>query len=204
VAGEISNLHRAGSGHLYFTLKDERGQVRAALFRSAARRLAFEPENGLEVIVYADVTVYEARGDLQLVVRELEPRGAGALQLAFEQLRRRLEAEGLFDAARKRRLPPLPACLGVVASLHSAALRDVLQVAARRFPAARILMRPPAAGTAQPEIAAALDRLGAQAEVDAILLAWRGPLGPAGVQQRDRRARSCSPVPVVSGVMRST
>ena len=109
VAGEISNLHRAGSGHVYFTLKDERGQVRAALFRSAARRLAFEPEDGLEVLVYADVTVYEARGDLQLVVRELEPRGAGALQLAFEQLRRRLEAEGLFDAARKRALPRLPA-----------------------------------------------------------------------------------------------
>jgi len=205
VAGEISNLHRAGSGHLYFTLKDERGQVRAALFRSAARRLAFEPENGLEVIVYADVTVYEARGDLQLVVRELEPRGAGALQLAFEQLRRRLEAEGLFDAARKRRLPPLPACLGVVASLHSAALRDVLQVAARRFPAARILIAPARVQGegAELEIAAALDRLGAQAGVDAVLLVrGGGSLEDLRAFNSEIVARAIvrSPVPVVSGV----
>ena len=205
MAGEISNLHRAGSGHLYFTLKDERGQVRAALFRSAARRLAFEPENGLEVIVYADVTVYEARGDLQLVVRELEPRGAGALQLAFEQLRRRLEAEGLFDAARKRRLPPLPACLGVVASLHSAALRDVLQVAARRFPAARILIAPARVQGegAELEIAAALDRLGAQAGVDAVLLVrGGGSLEDLRAFNSEIVARAIvrSPVPVVSGV----
>jgi exodeoxyribonuclease VII large subunit len=205
VAGEISNLHRAGSGHLYFTLKDERGQVRAALFRSAARRLAFEPENGLQVIVYADVTLYEARGDLQLVVRELEPRGAGALQLAFEQLRRRLEAEGLFDAARKRPLPPLPSCLGVVASLHSAALRDVLHVAARRFPAARILIagaRVQGEG-AELEIAAALGRLGAQAGIDAILLVrGGGSLEDLRAFNSEMVARAIvrSPVPVVTGV----
>jgi exodeoxyribonuclease VII large subunit len=205
VAGEISNLHRAGSGHLYFTLKDQRGQVRAALFRSAGRRLAFEPENGLEVIVYADVTVYEARGDLQLVVRELQPRGAGALQLAFEQLRRRLAAEGLFDAARKRRLPPLPACLGVVASLHSAALHDVLQVAARRFPAARILIAPTRVQGegAELEIAAALDRLGAQSGVDAVLLVrGGGSLEDLRAFNSEIVARAIvrSPVPVVSGV----
>jgi exodeoxyribonuclease VII large subunit len=179
--------------------------VRAALFRSSARRLAFEPENGLQVIVYADVTVYEARGDLQLVVRELEPRGAGALQLAFEQLRRRLEAEGLFDAARKRPLPPLPACLGVVASLHSAALRDVLHVAARRFPAACILI----AGAhvqgegAEFEIAAALDRLGAQPGVDAILLVrGGGSLEDLRAFNSEKVARAIvrSRVPVVSGV----
>ncbi|HEY8156760.1 MAG TPA: exodeoxyribonuclease VII large subunit [Myxococcota bacterium] len=205
VAGEISNLHRAGSGHVYFTLKDERGQVRAALFRSAARRLAFEPENGLEVIVYADVTVYEARGDLQLVVRELEPRGAGALQLAFEQLRRRLEAEGLFDAARKRALPRLPALVGVVASPTSAALRDVLQIAARRFPAARILI----AGTrvqgegAELEIAAALDALAGRAGIDVVLLV-RGGGSLEDLQafnsEAVARAIARSPAPVVTGV----
>jgi exodeoxyribonuclease VII large subunit len=205
VAGEISNLHRAGSGHLYFTLKDARAQVRAALFRSAARRLAFEPENGLEVIVYADVTVYEARGDLQLVVRELEPRGAGALQLAFEQLRRRLAAEGLFDAARKRALPRLPARLGVVASLHSAALRDVLQVAARRFPAARILIagaRVQGEG-AELEIVAALDALARQPGVDAILLVrGGGSLEDLRAFNSEPVARAIvrSPVPIVCGV----
>jgi exodeoxyribonuclease VII large subunit len=179
--------------------------VRAALFRSAARRLAFEPENGLEVIVYADVTVYEARGDLQLVVRELEPRGAGALQLAFEQLRRRLEAEGLFDAARKRALPRLPALVGVVASPTSAALRDVLQIAARRFPAARILI----AGTrvqgegAELEIAAALDALAGRAGIDVVLLV-RGGGSLEDLQafnsEAVARAIARSPAPVVTGV----
>ncbi|MDH5566959.1 MAG: exodeoxyribonuclease VII large subunit, partial [Myxococcales bacterium] len=111
VVGEISNLRRPASGHVYFTLKDEQGQLRAALFRAAAQRLAFEPEEGMEVLAYGDLTVYEARGDLQIIVRQLEPRGLGALQLAFEQLRRRLEAEGLFDPARKRPLPFLPTCI---------------------------------------------------------------------------------------------
>ena len=96
VVGEISNLHQARSGHAYFTLKDEDGQIRAALFRGAAGRLRFELEEGLEVVVEAEVSIYAARGDLQLIVRGVEPRGLGALQLAFEQLRRRLEAEGLW------------------------------------------------------------------------------------------------------------
>jgi exodeoxyribonuclease VII large subunit len=179
--------------------------VRAALFRSAARRLAFEPENGLEVIVYADVTLYEARGDLQLVVRELEPRGAGALQLAFEQLRRRLEAEGLFDPARKRELPRLPACLGVAASPTSAALRDVLQIAARRFPAARLLLAPTRVQGegAEREIAAALELLSARPEVEAILLVrGGGSLEDLRAFNSELVARAIvrSRAPVVSGV----
>ena len=179
--------------------------MRAALFRSAARRLAFEPENGLEVIVYADVTVYEARGDLQLVVRELEPRGAGALQLAFEQLRRRLEAEGLFAAARKRGLPRLPACLGVVASPTSAALRDVLQIAARRFPAARILIAPTRVQGegAELEIAAALDALAGQVGIDVVLLVrGGGSLEDLRAFNSEAVARAIvrSAVPVVTGV----
>jgi exodeoxyribonuclease VII large subunit len=179
--------------------------VRAALFRSAARRLPFEPENGLEVIVCADVSLYEPRGDLQLLVRELEPRGAGALQLAFEQLRRRLEAEGLFAAARKRPLPRLPACLGVVASPTSAALRDVLQVAARRFPSARIVISPTRVQGegSELEIAAALDALAAYAPVEAILLVrGGGSLEDLRAFNTESVARAItrSRVPVVSGV----
>ncbi len=163
VVGELSNLHRARSGHLYFTLKDDSGQVRAALFRNAARRLAFEPEDGLEVLVYGDLSVYEPRGDLQLIVRQLEPRGLGALQLAFEQLRARLEAEGLFDADRKRPLPARPSRIGVVTSPTGAAIRDVLEVTGRRYRAASILIaatRVQGVGS-EDEIAAAIDALSA-------------------------------------------
>ena len=123
VVGEISNLRRAPSGHCYFTLKDDHAQLRAALFRSAAVRLPFDLEDGLEVVMEAELTVYAPRGDLQLVVRQMEPRGQGALQLAFEQLRRRLEAEGLFDPAKKRPLPPWPRRVGVVTSPSGAAVK---------------------------------------------------------------------------------
>jgi exodeoxyribonuclease VII large subunit len=105
VVGQISNLHNARSGHTYFTLKDEDGQLRAALFRGNAARVRFELEEGLEIVVEAEVSIYAARGDLQLIVRTVEPRGVGALQLAFEQLRRRLDAAGLFAAERKRPIP---------------------------------------------------------------------------------------------------
>jgi exodeoxyribonuclease VII large subunit len=176
VVGEISNLHRAGSGHVYFTLKDDAGQLRAALFRSAARRLTFEPEDGLEVLAYGDLSVYEARGDLQIIVRQLEPRGEGALRLAFEQLRRRLEAEGLFDPARKREPPRAPRSIGVVASPTSAALRDVLQVTGRRCPALPILIAPTRVQGegAEQEIVAALEALGEHDELDVILLVRGG------------------------------
>ena len=140
VAGEVSNFFAAGSGHQYFTLKDAQAQIRCALFRADARLLPFDLEDGLEVVVFAESTIYEARGELQLVVRHVEPRGAGALQLAFEQLRRSLEAEGLFDEARKRELPAMPRRVGVVTSERGAALRDVLEVSGRRFPAAPLLI----------------------------------------------------------------
>ncbi len=176
VVGELSNLHRARSGHLYFTLKDEVGQLRAALFRSAARRLAFEPEDGLEVLVYGELSVYEPRGDLQLIVRQLEPRGLGALQLAFEQLRARLAAEGLFDPDRKRPLPARPSRIGVVTSPTGAAIRDVLEVTGRRYPAASILIAPTRVQGigAEQEIADAIDRLAAQSGLDLILLVRGG------------------------------
>ena len=205
VVGEVSNLHRAGSGHVYFTLKDDAGQLRAALFRSAARRLVFEPEDGLEVLVYGDLSIYEARGDLQIIVRQLEPRGEGALRLAFEQLRRRLQAEGLFDPERKRELPGAPRRIGVVASPTSAALRDVLQVTGRRCPALPILIAPTrvqGAGAEQ-EIVAALEALAARGELDVILLV-RGGGSLEDLQafntESVARAIARAPVPVVCGV----
>jgi exodeoxyribonuclease VII large subunit len=205
VVGELSNLHRARSGHLYFTLKDDTGQVRAALFRNAAKRLAFEPEDGLEVLVYGDLSIYEPRGDLQLIVRQLEPRGLGALQLAFEQLRARLEAEGLFDADRKRPLPARPSRIGVVTSPTGAAIRDVLEVTGRRYGAASILIsatRVQGIG-AEDEIAAAIDAISAQPDVDLILLV-RGGGSLEDLQAFNSevvaRAIARASVPIVSGV----
>jgi exodeoxyribonuclease VII large subunit len=205
VVGEVSNLRRPGSGHVYFTLKDERGQLRAALFRSSARRLAFEPEEGLEVLVYGELTVYEPRGDLQLIVRQLEPRGVGALQVAFEQLRRRLEAEGLFDASRKRALPPRPTRIGVVTSSSGAAIRDVLEVTRRRLPALPVLIAPTRVQGigAEDEIAAALDGLGNRPDVSVVLLVRGGgsleDLQPFNTEVL-ARAVARAPVPVVTGV----
>jgi exodeoxyribonuclease VII large subunit len=205
VVGELSNLHRARSGHLYFTLKDDAGQLRAALFRNAARSLAFEPEDGLEVLVYGDLSVYESRGDLQLIVRQLEPRGLGALQLAFEQLRARLDAEGLFDSDRKRPLPAHPSRIGVVTSPTGAAIRDVLEVTGRRYCAASILIaatRVQGVG-AEDEIAAAIDALSAQPDVDLILLV-RGGGSLEDLQAFNSevvaRAIERAALPVVSGV----
>jgi exodeoxyribonuclease VII large subunit len=205
VAGEVSNLHCAASGHYYFTLKDGGAQLRAALFRSAARRLVFEPEEGLEVLVHGEPSVYEPRGDLQLLVRHLEPRGRGALQIAFEQLRARLASEGLFDPAAKRGLPAIPRCVGVVTSAHGAAIHDVIEVAGRRFPAIPLLLastRVQGDG-AEEEIAAALEALASVPEVDVILLVRGGgsleDLQPYNTERVARALRACR-VPVVSGV----
>jgi exodeoxyribonuclease VII large subunit len=133
VEGEISNFKVYGSGHAYFTLKDEGAQLRAVLFRNRARRIRFEPADGLHVLAFGAVECYAQRGEYQLVVELLEPRGLGALQLAFEQLKIRLEREGLFDQARKRALPRFPRKIGIVTSLSGAALRDMLRVIGRRF-----------------------------------------------------------------------
>ncbi|MHC4164081.1 MAG: exodeoxyribonuclease VII large subunit, partial [Planctomycetota bacterium] len=193
------------SGHVYFSLVDDACRVRCALFRSAARTLAFEPEDGLEVLLYGDVSIYEARGDLQIVARRLEPRGRGSLQLAFEQLRRRLEAEGLFDPERKRPLPPLPGRIGVVTSPTGAAIHDILEVTGRRFPAVPILVAPTRVQGegAEDEIAAALDALTAHGDVDLILLVRGGgsfeDLQPFNTETV-ARAIVRSTVPVLSGV----
>src|ERR1035438_8801908 len=142
VEGEISNLRIPDSGHLYFTLKEESAQIRVVMFRSSAKLLRFRPENGLHVTVRGRITVYEERGELQISAEFMEPQGAGALQLAFEQLKARLQAEGLFEAARKKAIPPLPQRIGIITSPQGAALRDILNVLARRHHSANVLIYP--------------------------------------------------------------
>ncbi len=142
VEGEISNLRIPDSGHLYFTLKEEGAQIRVVMFRSAARLLRFRPENGLHVTVRGRITVYEERGELQISAEFMEPQGAGALQLAFEQLKARLQAEGLFEASRKKAIPPLPRRIGIITSPQGAALRDILNILARRHHSANVLIYP--------------------------------------------------------------
>src|ERR1022692_104283 len=142
VEGEISNLRIPDSGHLYFTLKEESAQIRVVMFRSSAKLLRFRPENGLHVTVRGRITVYEDRGELQISAEFMEPKGAGALQLAFEQLKARLQAEGLFEASRKKAIPPLPQRIGIITSPQGAALRDILNILARRHHSANVLIYP--------------------------------------------------------------
>jgi exodeoxyribonuclease VII large subunit len=142
VEGEISNLRIPDSGHLYFTLKEESAQIRVVMFRSSAKLLRFRPENGLLVTVRGRITVYEDRGELQISAEFMEPKGAGALQLAFEQLKARLAAEGLFEPSRKKPIPPLPQRIGIITSPQGAALRDILNILARRHHSANVLIYP--------------------------------------------------------------
>jgi len=205
VEGEISNLARPASGHMYFSLKDRDAQVRCALFRGRGRRLDFAPESGMLVRARARVGLYEARGDYQLIIEHLEPSGAGALARAFEELKRRLAAEGLFDESRKRPLPALPACIGVVTSATGAAVRDVLQVLARRFPVAPVVLYPvPVQGErAASSIARMLARAGERADCDVLLLVRGGgsleDLWPFNEEVVARAIVDC-PIPVISGV----
>jgi exodeoxyribonuclease VII large subunit len=142
VEGEISNLRIPDSGHVYFTLKEESAQIRVVMFRSSAKLLRFRPENGLQVTVRGRITIYEDRGELQLSAEFIEPKGAGALQLAFEQLKMQLQAEGLFEASRKKMIPALPQGIGIITSPQGAALHDILNILARRHHSANIVIFP--------------------------------------------------------------
>src|SRR5436309_7004175 len=142
VEGEISNFRAHDSGHLYFTLKDQNAQIRAVMFRSSARLLRFRPDDGMQIVLRGRVTIYEDRGELQISAEYLEPKGAGALQVAFEQLKAKLEAEGLFDASRKKPIPGLPRRIGIVTSPQGAALRDILNILRRRHHSANALIYP--------------------------------------------------------------
>ncbi|MEW5972932.1 MAG: exodeoxyribonuclease VII large subunit, partial [Pseudomonadota bacterium] len=209
VEGEISNLARPGSGHLYFTLKDAGAQLRCAMFRNRASLLRFRPQDGAHVLVRARITVYEPRGDLQLVVEHIEEAGLGALQRAFEQLKHRLAAEGLFEATRKRPLPALPHRIGIITSPSGAAVRDVLHVLERRFPMIPLRVYPTSvqgAGAAD-EIVAALRRANEDGDCDVLLLVRGGgsleDLWPFN-EERVARAIAASQLPVISGVGHET
>src|SRR5947209_8777389 len=142
VEGEISNFRPAESGHLYFTLKDGGAQLRIVMFRTQARLLRFRPDNGMQVLARGRVTVYEGRGELQLSAEYLEPKGAGALQVAFEQLKAKLAAEGLFEQSRKKPIPALPKTIGIVTSPRGAALQDILNILQRRHETVGVLIYP--------------------------------------------------------------
>ena len=142
VEGEISNLAMPDSGHIYFTLKDEAAQVRCAMFRTRNRQLRFTPKNGMQVLLRVKVTLYEGRGEFQLVVEHMEETGSGALQRAYEAVKHRLGNEGLFDQIHKKTLPTTPANIGIISSATGAAIHDILTVLKRRFPTANIILYP--------------------------------------------------------------
>jgi exodeoxyribonuclease VII large subunit len=209
VSGETSNVHLAPSGHYYFTLKDSAGQIRCACFRGDASRLKFELENGLDVIVHAEASIYEQRGELQLIVRAVEPRGEGALQLAFEQLRKRLQAEGLFDPARKQPIPTHPRRIAIVTSPTGAAIRDVIQVSGRRSPSTPLVVSPTRVqgDGVELEIAAAIVRAAKLPGVDLILVVRGGgsleDLWCFNTEPVVRAIANCA-IPVISGVGHET
>jgi len=210
VEGEVSNLRRPQSGHVYFTLKDDKSQIRAVYFRSfGARAVRFDLEDGMKIICRARLTAYVPRGEYQLIVETVEPQGTGALQKAFEQLKAKLAAEGLFDASRKKPLPFLPARIGVVTSPSGAVIRDILNVTRRRFPAVNILIAPTRVQGAEAaaEIIAALARLQRVGGIEVIIIARGGgsleDLAPFN-DEALARAVAQSAIPVVSAVGHET
>jgi len=209
VEGEISNLRTPSSGHAYFTLKDEGAQISAVLFRGRGRRVRFDLEDGMQVLAFGGLDVYAARGQYQLVIEMMEPKGLGALQLAFEQLRRRLAAEGLFDDGRKRPLPAFPRVIGIVTSPTGAAIRDMLNIIDRRFADLRILITPVRVqGDEAPgEIVAALERLQEMVELDVVIVGRGGGSIEdlwAFNDERVARAIAACRVPVISAVGHET
>ena len=209
VEGEISNLRNPDSGHLYFTLKEESAQIRVVMFRSSAKLLRFRPENGLHVIVRGRITVYEDRGELQVSAEFMEPQGAGALQLAFEQLKARLDAEGLFDAARKKPIPPLPLLIGIITSPQGAAVRDILNILARRHHSASVLIYPAQVqGESAPiEVTAGLQHFNRMRAVEVIIIARGGGSAEdlaAFNHEGLARAVAASKIPVISAIGHET
>ncbi len=209
VEGEISNLRAAESGHLYFTLKDDGAQVRIVMFRMQARLLRFRPEDGMQVLARGRITVYEARGELQLSAEYLEPRGAGALQIAFEQLKRKLAAEGLFEQTRKKPIPALPRRIGVVTSPRGAAIQDILNILRRRHESVHVLIYPAQVqGEAAPrEVAAGVRWFNRARNVDVIIVARGGGSIEDLAAFNDEalaRVMAASELPVVSAIGHET
>ena len=209
VEGELSNSKVWNTGHMYFTLKDSGAQIRGVMFRSALRLLRFKPQDGLRVIARGRISVFDPKGEYQLVCEHLEPEGLGALQLAFEQLKQRLQAAGLFDPRRKRSLPALPRKIGVVTSLDGAAVRDIIQVLRRRYPNAHIVIRPTRVqgeGAAL-DIARAMTAIGRVPGVDVVIVGRGGgsieDLWAFNEEVVARAIAGC-PVPTISAVGHET
>jgi exodeoxyribonuclease VII large subunit len=209
IAGEISNLSRARSGHLYFTLKDAQAQLPCVMWRNDALRLRYQPGDGDAVIVSGQISVYEAGGRYQLYATSITPAGRGDLAAAFEELKRRLEAEGLFDEGQKQPLPVFPRKIGVVTSIDAAALRDILNVLRRRFPIVQVLIAPTAVQgiDAPPQIVRALQWLDGRDDIDTIIIArGGGSLEDLWAFNDERVARAIFGArhPVISGVGHET
>ncbi len=205
VEGEVSGYKRAASGHVFFNLKDEKSVIKAVMWQSTARKVAFDLKDGLKVVCRGKISVYEPRGDYQLYVDLVEPKGKGALQLAFEQLKEKLRAEGLFDEKRKRKLPLRPKTIGVVTSPTGAAIRDVLRVLERRYAKLHVVIYPARVQGegAAAEIVEGIDALGAWPEID-VLIVGRGGGSIEDLwafnEEPVARAIARSPVPVISAV----
>ena len=205
VEGEVSNFHRHSSGHLYFTLKDASSQIRAVIWRSDARTVKFDLKDGLQLVCRGRINVYEPRGEYQVVVDLAEPKGKGALQLAFEQLKEKLRAEGLFDPQRKKTLPMFPKKVGVVTSPRGAAIQDILRILERRFSRLHILIYPAKVqgeGAAE-EIAEGIDTLGRRPDIDVIIVGrGGGSIEDLWAFNEEKVARAIfrCPVPIISAV----
>ncbi len=209
VTGEISNCHEAQSGHIYCTLKDERAQVKCVCFKNQLRTMKFRPEDGLHVTVRGSISVYESRGEYQIYIENIEPVGLGALQLAFEQLKKRLEAEGLFAADRKKPLPLLPSRIGLITSPRGAAVRDVVRILRRRFRNVNLTVYPVRVQGegASTEIVRALQFFNRRQMVDVLILARGGGSLEdlwAFNEEEVARAIAASAIPVISGVGHET
>ncbi len=209
VEGELSNCRLWNTGHLYFTLKDAHAQIKGVMFRTALQRLRFTPKDGLRVVARGRVSVYDPKGEYQIVCEHLEPEGLGALQLAFDQLKERLAKEGLFDERRKRSLPALPRKIGIVTSLDGAAVRDIIRVLRRRYPNAHLVIRPTRVqgeGAAM-DVARAVTAVGRLPDVDVVIVARGGgsieDLWAFNEEVVARAIAGC-PVPTISGVGHET
>jgi exodeoxyribonuclease VII large subunit len=205
VTGEVSNLRQPRSGHVYCTLKDETSQIRAVVFRQTMRNIGFDFEDGMNIVCRGRLSIYQQRGEYQLIIDAAEPRGLGALQMAFEQLKKRLEEEGLFDPSRKKNIPFLPRRIGIVTSSTGAAIRDILNITKRRYPSVDILIAPVRVQgmEAPPEICEAIATLNAIEDVDVIIVTRGGgsleDLFPFN-DERVARAIFESKIPIVSAV----
>ena len=205
VRGEISNFKLYSSGHAYFTLKDDAGQLKSVMFRSYCSRLIFKPEDGMRVIAHGRVSVYESSGQYQLYVDDMQPDGAGSLAMRFEQLKRKLAAEGLFDESRKRPLPPMPRRIGVITSPSGAAVHDIINVLGRRFPAAQMILYPSEVQGAQApaQLISGVEFFSMTGLVDVIILGRGGgsaeDLWAFNDENLARAVASCA-IPVISAV----